>query len=556
MLTIKNQPANYGIQHHDIGSRQHVQATQQRWSLNHFVLARSVFSDFLRAGLAMFLAAAIGLLLAGCKPAGPRAIFEGKRLIDEEKFPQAVEKLKLATTLIPTNAHAWNYLGIALHHSGQLAEAEKAYQRALFLNQDLCEAHYNLGCLFLTQNKLEPSRIELTAYTLRRPTSVEGLAQLANAQIRTAATDASALTRVKELNAAEKNLNEALRLSSKSPEVWNGVGMLRVLRGHFAEAAQAFSQALKQQSNFAPALLNLAIVSQQYIKDRPFALQKYREYVALKPAPENVEAVKIVSRQLETEINATARPQATNEVPAPVSSTNAGLTTNPVTASNAPRSNLAASPELASVTPKPPGSNISHPSATNPLVSPKASHASTPDQPKPSVEPGRFPYQSPSKPVSGNRASAEPYFSQGVQAQQSHRVADAILAYRKAVQLDPSYFEARYNLGLAETESGNLQAAAATYETALASRPDSIDSRYNFALVLKQSNYLLDAASELQKILATNPNELRAHLALGNLYAQQLHQPSDARKHYLKVLEEDPNHPQANTIRYWLKDNP
>jgi tetratricopeptide (TPR) repeat protein len=129
-------------------------------------------------------------------------------------------------------------------------------------------------------------------------------------------------------------------------------------------------------------------------------------------------------------------------------------------------------------------------------------------------------------------------------------------AYRLAAQLDPSYFDALYNLGLAATKAGNLRAALTAYEDALAVQPTSLEARYNFALVLKQANYIADAVKELERVLARYPNETRAHLALGNLYAQQLHQPAKARQHYLKVLEEEPRHPQARDIRYWLAANP
>jgi tetratricopeptide (TPR) repeat protein len=125
-----------------------------------------------------------------------------------------------------------------------------------------------------------------------------------------------------------------------------------------------------------------------------------------------------------------------------------------------------------------------------------------------------------------------------------------------AARLDPSYFEAYYNLGLADTKIGNLPAALAAYEDALAVDPTSLEARYNFALVLKQANYIADAVKEFERVLVSYPNETRAHLALGNLYAQQLHQPAKARPHYVKVLEAEPRHPQARDIRYWLAANP
>jgi tetratricopeptide (TPR) repeat protein len=158
--------------------------------------------------------------------------------------------------------------------------------------------------------------------------------------------------------------------------------------------------------------------------------------------------------------------------------------------------------------------------------------------------------------VAGNRSDAERAFAEGVQAYQARRLTEAITAYRLATRQDPSLFEAHYNLGLAATEAGNLSLALSAYENAMAIRPTSLDARYNFALVLKQADYLTDAALELERVLAKYPNEPRAHLALGNLYAQHFSQPAKARQHYLKVLELDPRHPQAGAIRYWLAANP
>jgi tetratricopeptide (TPR) repeat protein len=132
----------------------------------------------------------------------------------------------------------------------------------------------------------------------------------------------------------------------------------------------------------------------------------------------------------------------------------------------------------------------------------------------------------------------------------------AVAAYEKATRLDPAYFEAYYNQGLAVYEMGNWQPCLAAYEFALAIQPDALDARYNFALALKQANYPQDAANELIRILKSAPEEVRAHLSLANLYAQQLRQPKLAREHYSRVLELDPRHPKAAEIRYWLAATP
>ncbi|MBW8863382.1 MAG: tetratricopeptide repeat protein [Verrucomicrobia bacterium] len=70
---------------------------------------------------------ALGLFVAGCTPAGPRALLKGKHFIDQGEYAEAVEQLKTATDLLMTNAAAWNYYGVALQGAGHPDEAATAY---------------------------------------------------------------------------------------------------------------------------------------------------------------------------------------------------------------------------------------------------------------------------------------------------------------------------------------------------------------------------------------------------------------------------------------------
>ena len=168
----------------------------------------------------------------------------------------------------------------------------------------------------------------------------------------------------------------------------------------------------------------------------------------------------------------------------------------------------------------------------------------------------RYDYLSPHRPQAGDRRAASGAFTQAREAEQDEKWPQALTAYRQAIELDPSWFEAQYNAGVIAHRLRNYSAALASYETALVLQPDSVDARYNFALALKAAGYVPDAAEQLKKILAANPGEVRAHLALANLCAQSLRDPAQARQHYLKVLELDPKNPQANDIRFWLAANP
>jgi hypothetical protein len=217
------------------------------------------------------------------------------------------------------------------------------------------------------------------------------------------------------------------------------------------------------------------------------------------------------------------------------------------------------------VTPLPSSASGGEQATTAPLLPPKFNlppPAPTVDAkpvkvtpPAPPVFP-RYLYLSPRKPAAGDRVAASFAFSKARTFEQSSRWTDATEWYRRAAGADPGWFEAQYNYGVLAYRLRSYPAALSAYETALAIQPGSIDARYNFALTLKSAGYVTDAVNELEKILATNPDEVRAQLALGNLYAQQLRNPAQARQHYLKVLELDPRNPQANDIRFWLTANP
>ncbi len=551
-------------------------------------------------GRILVLSLALATLFAGCMPRGQRALREGRELIEQGRYAEAIEELKLATSLIGTNAQAWNYLGLAYHHAGQTANAVQAYQTALARYQDLMEAHFNLGCLWLEQNRLDDARSELTTYTLRRGNSAQGWLKLGTAQLRS-----------RDFPAAEKSFNEALTLSPQNPEGLNGLGLIQLQRYRSPrDAAQFFNNALKQQPDYAPALLNLAIVSHLYLNNHPVALQKYRAYLAAPGSGTGREEVNATVHALEQELGVAARPVATNSTPqvnakgpeAKAASNvvnRTAVNSKPEVAANTAKaassaSGLSNAPTLApqpakavSSVASPPPATRSQPSNAVVMASNAAGRAAQPEARErvfpvnakpalaatnsPRVEAPnalsaqaiasgpnvpRYRYLSPSAPEPGDHSAAMTTFAQARQAQEAGRLSEAIQVYRRAAQQDPAYYDAYYNLGLAATGAGNLPQALAAYETALAIRSESLDARYNFALVLKQANFFVDAANELEKILSAYPNELRAHLALGNLYAQQLRQPAKAREHYVKVLQIDPRIAQASAIRYWLTANP
>jgi tetratricopeptide (TPR) repeat protein len=606
------------------------------------------------------------LLICGCTPPGPRALLKGEKLIQEEKWEEAILTLQKAAQLLPNNAQAWNHLGLAYHGNHQPELALKCYKSALWLDRNLAAARYNLGCLLLEQNDVPGALEQLTSFTFLQPSSPEGWIKMGTAQMRSRRPDL-----------AEKNFKTALDLRSNDPEAFNNLGLIHLQRKRTQEAMAYFTSALVQNTNYGPALLNLGVLSQQNPSTRGQALQYYRRYLALQPKPLDWEKVQAVSAQLDLELNppplqlnpiahapvktnaplpvtnalaqvrisptkpppvqtvvtqiqivsitqmvhavTSAPPRLAQQVSAPaehpalIINKPVAVAENPVTKPAPKPSNLEIShvqadlvvrppPELAPVTPAalnhprrtgfdeqktvPPadqtsivGSSATTGGKTTFLtkLNPFGGKAKPVGEPAPSskekvtsvdlsthslpvtlpepVPVARYAYISPEKPGSGLRKEAEKFYIEGVKLHKAGSLRDAVANYQKAIQWDPSYFEACFNLGLAAYERGQMKQSLAAYEYALVLNPDSVDARYNFALALKQAGYPQDAAEELLKVVRLRPNEARGHYSLGNVYANQLKQMPDAREHYQKALELNPSHPQASEIRFWLAHN-
>jgi tetratricopeptide (TPR) repeat protein len=564
------------------------------------------------------------VLLSGCGAPGPRALLRGESLLRDHRYAEAIEQLKAATTLLHNHPQAWNHLGLAYHGAGQVDQALRAYKHALTLDFNLAAVRYNLGCLALEQNDPLTAIEHLTSYATFEPNSAQGWIKLGDAQLR-----------ARRLDQAEKSYKNASDLRPRAPEALNGLGNIAYHRRKPQEALALFSAALAEDPQYAPALLNIAVLHHSQ-NNRQQALREFKQYAALVPAPLEVTGM---IEQLESELAppaavAAAPATRTNPLPPPparLAPTNAPPAVATSQRSNAPPAIVvaprnqappqrttttavarAASPTNKTIDAALPvtqledefvvkpvqdlpanttrqattaiDTNSQSGNATNrdekkgliarlnPFSPAKPKATGDIDAPPPAAAapapttnvaratpPPNFPryrYSSPALPKAGNRRQAERPFAEGVSAQRAGALAQAVSRYQQATEVDPAYFEAYYNLGLATYELGRWKQSLAAYEFALALKPESLDTRYNFALALKQAGHPVDAAEELKHILKANPSEARAHLSLGNLYAQQLAQPALARQHYLKLLATDPSHPRAAEIRYWLAANP
>jgi tetratricopeptide (TPR) repeat protein len=165
----------------------------------------------------------------------------------------------------------------------------------------------------------------------------------------------------------------------------------------------------------------------------------------------------------------------------------------------------------------------------------------------------RYDYPPPVTLIPGDRARAKQLLAEAVRARQARYFTQSIRAYQDAIAADPTFYEASFELGLAAIEDRDYPTALEALHRALALQGDSAEARYAFAWTLQKRGYLEDAVHELDKLLGQHPENVRAHLLLGNLYADKLRQPKLAREQFTQALQLDPANAQAANIRAWLQ---
>ncbi|MBU6409693.1 MAG: tetratricopeptide repeat protein [Verrucomicrobia bacterium] len=506
---------------------------------------------------------ALAIVISGCGPPGPRALLKGRKFIQRGDYGRAAAELKAATRLLSTNGVAWNDYGVALQHTRQFDEAAQAYQNALKFDRDLVEAHYNLGCLWMEMGKLGDAKTELTAYIIRRGNEAQGWLELGDAQLR-----------ADQLLDAEKSFSTVLYLNSKNPAALNGMGLARLARDRPQDAEQFFAAAVQDDPAYGPAILNLAVVNQEYLRNNDVALENYRAYLALTPRPGDWDAVNALATALEQKDLSRSAGQTEPPpeklpasepppIPAPVVEKHSAAAAAPPAPRRPERrqpgvmhrlnpANWFARPENRRAPPPHPATQARVPAPANSSKPAEPVHIVAPAPP---VFP-RYMYRSAGQPAPGNRAAASTAFRQAQQFQEQQQWPQAMEAYGKAAAMDPSWFDAQYNYGVLAFDQGRFGNALAADEMALAIQPDSMAARYNFALALQAAGYVTDAVEQFKRVVAENPGHAQAHLALGNIYARQYHDVAAARQQYLKVLALDPGNPHAADIQFWLSSNP
>ena len=128
----------------------------------------------------------------------------------------------------------------------------------------------------------------------------------------------------------------------------------------------------------------------------------------------------------------------------------------------------------------------------------------------------------------------------------------AIYHFLLAVENDPTFVRAYYNMGIAYNNKGNKTLAKDAYRRALAIEPNLVNARFNLGLIYREEGRLNHAVKLFNEIIAASPNHAQSHFLLGTIYERQQDAHPLARKHYTAYLKLDPRGQNATKARQWL----
>ena len=125
----------------------------------------------------------------------------------------------------------------------------------------------------------------------------------------------------------------------------------------------------------------------------------------------------------------------------------------------------------------------------------------------------------------------------------------------KAIELQPDYVDARYQLALMYSREEDLPKAIEQLETLLKTQSDHTAALELLAQLHLQHAEFSQAKSSLEHILENDPRNPDAHYQLG-IAALETNQPHDAIYHFEKTLQQDPDYLDAYFQLGLLHDSP
>ena len=147
----------------------------------------------------------------------------------------------------------------------------------------------------------------------------------------------------------------------------------------------------------------------------------------------------------------------------------------------------------------------------------------------------------------------EAYYNLGVTYYRQGKTDLAVINYEKSLQGDPNNYKSHYTLGMAFYSMGNFELAKTHYMQALQLKPDYTFAYKALAFDSVRRGELDEAIGYYGKTLEIDPKDVDAHYQLGMLLVQRNYIDL-AIQEFEKVLQLNPNYPDAKQVLLYLQE--
>ena len=398
------------------------------------------------------------------------------------------EKLAISITeQFPGHQFGWKVIGALLEKTGRKSEALNANQKAVHLEPEDAEAHYNLGNTFMGLGRLEEAEASYKQTIALKPDFVLALSNLG--------LTLQALGRLEE---AEASYRQAIAMKPDYAEAHSNLGNTLKELGILEESEASYRQAVALKPNYAEAHSNLG-VTLQTLGRLEEAEASYRQAIALEPnyaeAHSNLGATLKELGRLE-EAEASYRQAVALKPNSAGVHSNLGVTLTELgrlkEAEASCRQAIALEPNYAEA-----HSNLG---ATlkelGKLEEAEASYKQT---------------------IALKPDYVEAHNNLGITLRELGRLEEAEASYRQAIALKPDYAEAHSNLGNTLKDLGRLEEAEASYRQAIALKPDYAEAHNNMGITLQELGRLEEAEASVRQAISLKPDFDEAKLNISRL---------------------------------------
>jgi len=309
------------------------------------------------------------------------------------------------------NADAYNRLGLLLWEMGEMDSSVEAFTESIRINADQYPVLCNLGVALSAKKDFTGAERAFREAALLQPDDPRPLAYAGIAYVQNQKWDDAA-----------RNLGNALSRNPNDPQLQTALALTELHTKGASVALKRLQGIAKARPDYAPALFNLAAIYRYNLKNPREAKAWFTRYL------DNSSGVDAFSAFARVQLQALS-------------------------------------------------------------------------------EPVQAPTLSYTPPKVRNRKAAELAFQQAVTVHRAGKTADAIKEYIRTIEADDTYERAFYNLGLALYSNGQMKLAGEAFARAVQLNPAYVDARYNLALV---NHYHLgntpQALRDLETVLSQKPD--------------------------------------------------